>query len=78
MAQTTSNPTQVVLFGATGDLARRKLFPALAAIAAEAPPDQDIRIVAVARRSLDAAGLEAAVAPFIDAGRAHEVQALLE
>ena len=78
MEQTTSDTTQVVLFGATGDLARRKLFPALAAIAAEAPPDQDIRIVAVARRSLDAAGLEAAVAPFIEAGRAHEVQALLE
>ena len=60
--------THVVLFGATGDLARRKLFPALATLAAKHELQQDFQVIAVARRPFDAEGLRDAVRPFVEVG----------
>ncbi|HVE80059.1 MAG TPA: glucose-6-phosphate dehydrogenase [Gemmatimonadaceae bacterium] len=42
-------PVVFVVFGATGDLARRKIFPALAALAAEGPLDPRSAVLGVAR-----------------------------
>jgi len=42
-------PTQIVVFGASGDLARKKVLPALGALSAELP----MRIVGAGRSSLD-------------------------
>ena len=58
-------PSQVVLFGATGDLARRKLFPALAALKARDKAANNFHVTAVARRELTTNTLRAAVQPFI-------------
>lgn len=43
-------PFQIVIFGASGDLTRRKLVPALASLAAEGRPEQGFQIVGVSRR----------------------------
>lgn len=59
-------PSQVILFGASGDLARRKLFPALAALKARRNANKQFRVVAVARSELSAEKLRRSVAPFID------------
>ena len=50
-------PIQVVIFGASGDLAARKLVPALLALAAQDPAA--FRLIGVARRPLDDAGFRA-------------------
>ncbi|MEL6237482.1 MAG: glucose-6-phosphate dehydrogenase, partial [Pseudomonadota bacterium] len=44
---------RLLLFGATGDLARRKLLPSLCALDADDLLPADLRIVATARRTLD-------------------------
>ena len=44
--------TQVVIFGASGDLTRRKLVPALIRLAADGRPDQGFSVVGVARRPM--------------------------
>jgi glucose-6-phosphate 1-dehydrogenase len=44
-------PTSLVIFGATGDLARRKLLPALYNLAADGALPERFRLVGVARRS---------------------------
>ena len=46
-------PVQVILLGASGDLARRKLLPALASLASRGQLDESSRVVAVARREMD-------------------------
>ncbi len=48
-----ADPCTVVIFGAVGDLARRKLLPALATLANEGCLSQGFDIVGVARRSFD-------------------------
>ncbi|MBC8103499.1 MAG: glucose-6-phosphate dehydrogenase, partial [Cytophagales bacterium] len=62
------DPCVLVLFGATGDLTRRKLAPALFALQSEGLTPQDFRILAYARRDKDdesfRADLKAAVKEF--------------
>ena len=43
-------PAQIVIFGASGDLTRRKLVPALARLASEAGGKREFSVVGVARR----------------------------
>ncbi len=43
-------PTQLVIFGASGDLTARKLIPALASLAAKGMPPEGFEVVGVARR----------------------------
>ena len=45
-----SHPHQIVIFGASGDLAQRKLLPALAQLARRNQPANGFHIVGVARR----------------------------
>jgi glucose-6-phosphate 1-dehydrogenase len=52
----------VVLLGATGDLARRFLYPALAALAAEGELDHSFRLLGAATRELDGGAFRALVA----------------
>jgi len=49
-------PHVFVVFGATGDLVRRKLLPALVALMREGHVGAEVRIVGVARSELDDAG----------------------
>jgi glucose-6-phosphate 1-dehydrogenase len=42
-----SAPAQIVIFGASGDLTRRKLIPALASLAASGQPPSGFSVVAV-------------------------------
>lgn len=46
-----NGPLQIVIFGASGDLTRRKLVPAIAAAAA-ARPERPVSVVGVARRPM--------------------------
>ena len=46
-------PSQFVIFGATGDLALRKLLPALASLAAKGQPAAGFHLVGVSRADLD-------------------------
>lgn len=52
MTETTSPPFDIVVVGATGDLARRKLLPALYFLHRDGQLSPDGRIIGVARRSL--------------------------
>jgi glucose-6-phosphate 1-dehydrogenase len=45
-----STPAQIVIFGASGDLTRRKLIPALASLAAAGRPAEGFSVVGVSRR----------------------------
>lgn len=45
-----SSPSQIVIFGASGDLTRRKLVPALASLAGEGRPKQGFSVVGVSRK----------------------------
>jgi len=47
-----SAPHQVVIFGASGDLTRRKLVPALARLDADARPPSGFSVLGVSRRKL--------------------------
>ncbi len=49
IASSSSEPATLVVFGGTGDLAHRKLYPALASLAARGQLPRPFRIVAVAR-----------------------------
>ncbi|MGL4541006.1 MAG: glucose-6-phosphate dehydrogenase [Polymorphobacter sp.] len=59
--------SSLLLFGATGDLARRMLWPSLYALDVDGLLAADLRIVGTARSALDAAGLRALVADAIAA-----------
>ncbi|NLX37276.1 MAG: glucose-6-phosphate dehydrogenase, partial [Chloroflexi bacterium] len=48
-----SEPTYIVIVGASGDLTQRKLVPALHSLACEGLLDQGTRIVGLARSRLD-------------------------
>ena len=45
-----SNPAQVIIFGASGDLTARKLIPALASLALKRKPESGFSVVGCARR----------------------------
>jgi glucose-6-phosphate 1-dehydrogenase len=53
---TTSSSAALLLFGATGDLSRRKLLPSLYALYEDGLMADDLRIVGTARSALDDAG----------------------
>lgn len=48
-----AGPASLVIFGATGDLAHRKLVPALYHLAADGHLPAEVQLIAVARRRLD-------------------------
>lgn len=50
MGPTRHLPTQIVIFGASGDLAARKLVPALASLASKGLPSNGFTLIGVARR----------------------------
>jgi glucose-6-phosphate 1-dehydrogenase len=56
------SPSQVVIFGASGDLALRKLLPALASLAAKAQPAEGFSVVGVSRREKSDEAFRAEVA----------------
>lgn len=55
-------PFDLIVFGATGDLARRKILPALCRRFAEGQMPPDARVIGAARSEMDAAGFRAFVA----------------
>ncbi|HZJ25547.1 MAG TPA: glucose-6-phosphate dehydrogenase [Acidimicrobiia bacterium] len=63
----------LVVFGATGDLASRKLYPALAALAGRGQLPRRLVVVGVSRTELDAADLELrARRAMVEAGRSQD------
>jgi glucose-6-phosphate 1-dehydrogenase len=50
-------PVQIILLGASGDLARRKLLPALASLAARDVLNDNHQVIAVARREMNVSAL---------------------
>ncbi len=68
----------LVVFGATGDLARRKILPALCRRFAEGQMPPDARIIGAARSDMDSAGFRAlvaeALAEFLGAGISDAMQ----
>jgi glucose-6-phosphate 1-dehydrogenase len=52
------DPCVIVIFGASGDLARRKLFPSLYNLESSRLLPRDVAIVGVAREALDTAGFK--------------------
>jgi len=52
-AQTQADPVNLVVFGATGDLAMRKIYPALASLCRNHLLSHDTRILALGRTPLD-------------------------
>jgi len=67
-------PFDIVVFGATGDLARRKLIPALFHRWCDNQIPQESRIVAVARDDLSDDAFRASVAEFAAPGDAGEAR----
>lgn len=69
----TSPATSLLLFGATGDLARRMLIPSLFGLDGDGLLHPDLRIIGTARSRLDDAGFRAlaatALEQFVDAGQ---------
>lgn len=56
------SPSQVVIFGAAGDLALRKLLPALASLASKSQPAEGFSVVGVSRREKSDESFRAEVA----------------
>lgn len=55
-------PVNLIIFGATGDLAMRKIYPALASLCNNGLLSHDSRILAIGRKDLDTAGFAALLA----------------
>jgi glucose-6-phosphate 1-dehydrogenase len=70
-------PSTLVLFGATGDLAARKLLPAVYDLLADGQLPERFRIVAVARSGHDDASFRDHVRGAIDEHARHDVDELL-
>ena len=71
--------TTIVVFGATGDLAHRKLYPALASLARAEQLPEGLSVLGVARTEMDDADFEQSVFASIEKtadGRPTSVQAL--
>ncbi len=62
-----TTPTQVVIFGATGDLSKKSLLPALASLCAAGKLDAELRIIGVARRPLNELAFRKQVAALLPA-----------
>lgn len=56
-----SSPSHIVIFGASGDLALRKLLPALASLASKGQPSGGFQVVGVARAKKDDATYRAEI-----------------
>ncbi|MEM9311741.1 MAG: glucose-6-phosphate dehydrogenase [Pseudomonadota bacterium] len=69
---------RLLLFGATGDLARRKLLPSLCALDADDLLPHDLRIVATARSELDDASYRAMARAALEEHLAHDRRATIE
>src|SRR3989338_2136126 len=54
---TLTSPLVMVIFGATGDLSRRKIFPAVASLKQKTAIDGPLYFVGVGRSVLDTSGL---------------------
>ncbi|MEM6585220.1 MAG: glucose-6-phosphate dehydrogenase, partial [Pseudomonadota bacterium] len=69
---------RLLLFGATGDLARRKLLPSLCALDADGLLADDLKIIGTARSDLDDAAYQdmarAALDEFLDESRRGDVE----
>ncbi len=61
-----SPPAQIVIFGAGGDLALRKLMPALASLAAKGQPPGGFHVIGVARTKKDDATYRAEIKAALD------------
>jgi glucose-6-phosphate 1-dehydrogenase len=61
-----SLPSQIVIFGAGGDLALRKLMPALASLAAKGQPANGFHVIGVARTKKDDATYRAEIRAALD------------
>jgi glucose-6-phosphate 1-dehydrogenase len=68
---------QVILLGASGDLARRKLLPALASQFARGQLDESSRVIAVARRPMDKAAMAEEAAGWLSEELRHGVDKLM-
>lgn len=64
-----SNLSTFILFGATGDLAAKKIFPALETLFLEGDPHMPSKIIAVSRRDWG----DANFASFLEASKAYDV-----
>ncbi len=73
---------KLILFGATGDLARRMLLPSLCALSADGLVAEDLQIVGTARSEMDDAGYRAfaaaALAEFLPEERKPSIEAFLQ
>ena len=73
---------KLILFGATGDLARRMLLPSLCALVADGLVAEDLRIIGTARSDLDDSGYHAfarsALEEFLPDDRKPAIDAFLE
>lgn len=66
MAKTDSKPFILVIFGATGDLTKRKLIPAIFSLYKLGLLADDFKIIAFARRPFDNRGFVETLLPFIE------------
>lgn len=57
-----NTPEQIIIFGASGDLARRKLIPALARLEADPDPPRGFSVLGVSRSSMTDEGFRAHLA----------------
>lgn len=69
-----AEPSVIVIFGATGDLTRRKLIPALFHLALEGCLDPGVRVLGIGRDDLDDAGFRDLLADAVDGSA--EIRAL--
>ena len=65
MVQATGNPITLVIFGASGDLTRRKLVPALASLHSKGQLSRDLQILGVARSDMDDDGFRSILEEFL-------------
>lgn len=65
-------PISLVIFGATGDLARKKLFPALLQLYNEEVLPKQFRILAIARQPLDSRRFREELAEFLNEQKGHD------
>ncbi len=70
-------PVQIVIFGGSGDLARRKLVPALARLASAGRPGRALQVVGVGRRAMDDDAFRADLRASMPAGLAPAFDALV-
>src|SRR3954470_20819213 len=61
-------PSQVVIFGASGDLTQRKLVPALASLCAKGRPRDGFSVLGVARREKTSKAWRAELREVIEPG----------